>query len=92
MTESAIERYLVKNIKSLGGMAIKLYAINNIGLPDRLVLLPKGIIFFVELKTKKGKASVAQLKKHEVIQKLGFKVYIANSKEAVNEIISVCKK
>lgn len=92
MAESAIEKYLVKTIKSIGGMAIKLYAINNIGLPDRLIMLPEGIIFFVELKDKKGKARIIQDKKHEDIKKIGFKVYIINSKDKVNELINTYKQ
>lgn len=49
MRERVIERYLVQEVKKLGGRAVKLTSSNNRGLPDRLIILP-GFIGFIELK------------------------------------------
>jgi hypothetical protein len=61
MKESALEARLLKAVKAFGGYAIKLPALWYTGIPDRMLLLPKGRVVFVELKTDKGKISSAQL-------------------------------
>ena len=49
--EKVLERKLCKAIKDMGGRAYKFVSPNQRGVPDRLCILPKGISFFVELKT-----------------------------------------
>ncbi len=51
------------------------------GVPDRLVLLPKGKIYFVELKAPGKKLRPLQLKRKEQLESLGFKVYVIDSYE-----------
>ena len=60
MKESAIEEKLVKGIKELGGLAYKFVSPGNIGVPDRMIILPGGKVFFVELKTDEGRLSNMQ--------------------------------
>lgn len=48
--ELPVERYLTKVVEAAGGRAIKLWPQFQVGLPDRLVLLPGGLVWFVELK------------------------------------------
>ena len=62
MRESAIEKALVKEAKSRGGMAVKFVSPGFDGVPDRLVLLPGGKCAFVELKAsgKVGKVLVME--------------------------------
>lgn len=50
LRESVIEKALVKEAKSRGGMAVKFVSPGFDGVPDRLVLLPGGKCAFVELK------------------------------------------
>ena len=90
--EKDIERYLTKGIEKLGGKCYKWVSTNANGVPDRIVLLPKGIIIFVELKDYKGKVSELQKVQHRIIKNLGFQVYILNSKERVNEFLSYAKE
>lgn len=87
MTEKTIENYLKKEIKNKGGLAVKLNSTTMAGLPDRMILLPKGIIFFVELKRPKGKARPLQLAVHRLLINLGFDVYVIDSKQKVKEVI-----
>lgn len=87
ITEKLIEDYLVKKVKSLKGKAYKFISPGNIGVPDRMVLLPGGIIFFVELKSPKGKPTTIQTRQIENIKFLGQRVFIANSFEMVDEIL-----
>lgn len=87
MRESSIEKHLVKEVKRLGGWAIKIYCYSFAGLPDRLVLLPKGRLFFVELKAPTKKPSKLQIVVHKRLQKLGFSVWVLDSKHDVNNFI-----
>ena len=52
--EVSIEKYLVGEIKSTGGLCIKLVPIGLRGIPDRLVVLKGPVVAFVELKRPKG--------------------------------------
>ena len=51
MLEKQIEQKLSLMVKQQGGLALKFVSPSFVGMPDRLVLLPDGIIAFVELKT-----------------------------------------
>ncbi len=85
--ERDVERYLVNEVKKKDGRCIKLHALSEEGLPDRMVLLPGGIIFFVELKRRKGILSPMQVAQHRSFKKLGQKVYTTFSKEEVDETL-----
>lgn len=77
--ESYIERKFVEYIRSHGGMAIKLDATSCAGIPDRLVVLPDGKMFFVELKQPGKKPRPIQVKRHADLNRLGFNVYVIDS-------------
>lgn len=85
MLEKQIEEYLTKKVRSLGGMSIKLTSL--IGIPDRLVLLPDGRCAFVELKAPGESPRKIQLKRMQQLRGLGFKVYVVDSYERVDEVI-----
>ncbi len=59
---------LCEEVRALGGRAYKLTSPGCAGMPDRIVCLPNGDVFFIELKTAKGrlsklqKARIAELK------------------------------
>ena len=51
MIESTVEKRLCKKVKNeLHGWALKFISPGLSGVPDRIVLLPGGRIYFVELK------------------------------------------
>ena len=50
MREKEVEQKLVKTVRKAGGFCIKFTSPGFDGVPDRLVLLPKGRIAFIELK------------------------------------------
>lgn len=52
--ESAVERELQARVEALGGLCIKTAAIGRRGFFDRVVVLPGGRVWFVELKRPKG--------------------------------------
>ena len=60
MKESEIEDYLVWTVERMGGRAYKFVSPAQRGVADRIVCLPNGQTWFIELKTKKGRLSPLQ--------------------------------
>ena len=58
--EKQIEAHLVKRIKALGGVAYKFTSPAHRGVADRIVCLPDGRTWFVELKAPGGRLSALQ--------------------------------
>lgn len=52
--EKEIERKLVDLVKLHGGICLKWVCPGWLGVPDRIVLMPGGRVYFVELKRPKG--------------------------------------
>ena len=90
MRESTLEKYLVAEVKKRGGKCLKL--VGYIGIPDRLILLPGGIVIFVELKTKKGKLSPLQVYWSKILIGLGFNYKLFNDLEKINELFHIVAK
>lgn len=88
MKEKNIELYLTKQVKALGGLALKLTLFSGAGFPDRTVLLPKGRIAFVELKSPGQKPRKVQWYWIRKLKTLGFRVYICDSFEKVDRLLS----
>lgn len=88
MKEKTIEQKLVKAIKAMGGIAPKFVSPGFDGMPDRLVLLPDGIIAFVEVKRHGEKPRPLQETRHGLLRRLGFKVYILDDAAQIGEILS----
>lgn len=74
MLESEMERFFVKEIKHLGGIAYKFTSPGNAGVPDRIVIFPNRQPIFVELKTEKGALSKLQKIQHRRLLSLGQRV------------------
>lgn len=70
MRERDFERKVVRSVREQGGTAIKLMGA-VVGLPDRLVILPGGRIWFVELKTPRGRRTEVQKHWGRKLLKLG---------------------
>ena len=60
MLEKQVEAYLVKRVKELGGRAYKFTSPAHRGVADRIVCLPNGQTWFVEVKTEGGRLSELQ--------------------------------
>lgn len=87
MRESKIEKHLVEEVEKLGGWAIKFVPTFAAGFPDRIVLLPRGRIFFIELKAPGQKARPLQILIHKKLSRLGFEVLVLDSIHSVNQFI-----
>ena len=87
MTEKQIEQKLVKAVKSKGGLAPKFVSPGFDGVPDRIVLLPRGRIAFVELKAKGRKMRPLQVRRKRQLESLGFSVYCIDSPDQIGGIL-----
>lgn len=85
--EKEIEEKLRYSVKSHGGIALKFTSPGFDGMPDRLILLPNGRIAFAELKAPGKKPRKLQLARHRLLRKLGFKVFVIDSKEQIGGVI-----
>ena len=91
MTEKNLEQKLTKNVKSMGGIALKFHSQYNTGYPDRIVLMPGGVVYFVELKAPGKKPTPKQQLIHERLQELNMIVKIIDSEESLADFIEIAK-
>lgn len=85
--ERDIERYLVNQIaKRLKGKVYKLSGIR--GIQDRLIVLPRGIVWFVEVKREDGKISPLQVRRRKELQRLGHHTAVVWSRPEVDHLLT----
>ena len=92
MLESQIERRLMQGVKTMGGKAYKFTSPGNIGVPDRLVILPGGQMLFAELKTDSGRLSPNQVLQISILRRLGAEVYEVRGQSGVEDFLQVCRQ
>ena len=85
MIEATVENYLRARVKARGGWCVKLLPWVETGLPDRMVLLPGARLYFVELKTEKGKLRPSQRRVRRKLGLLGWEVHVLDSKARIDE-------
>lgn len=81
-SEAELEAFFHRRVRLVGGMSVKV-APTEAGVPDRLVLMPGGRMYLVELKTEKG--SLAPIQKHWAARAaaLGTRVVTLHGQEGV---------
>ena len=87
MREKSIEQKLVREVKAAGGVCPKLVCPGYDGMPDRMVLLPDGRLGFVEVKAPGKKPRLLQTARHQMLEHLGFKVYVLDRPEQIGGIL-----
>lgn len=87
MREKTVETKLVQAVKSMGGLAPKFISPGLDGVPDRLVLLPKGKLAFIELKAPGKKLRPLQVRRKKQLESLGFSVYCIDRPEQIGGIL-----
>ena len=87
MREKETEQALVQTVKKMGGIAPKWVSPGLDGMPDRIVLFPKGKIAFVEVKAPGKRPRPLQVARHELLRRLGFRVYVLDDKDKIGEMI-----
>lgn len=84
MLERDVERYLVKRVEAIGGRAYKFVSPGRAGVADRIVCLPTGETWFVEVKTEGGRMSALQNVFAEDMRRMNQKYTVIWSKEQVD--------
>lgn len=85
--EKKIEKKLRQGVESLGGLCLKFPATYYAGIPDRLCILPGGLVFFAELKGPGEKLRPIQEIVIRRLRDLGVKVHVLDSMDAVNHLL-----
>lgn len=88
--ERNVEAYLVKQIKAIGGKAIKMLPTFEAGVPDRCVLY-NGRTVFVELKKPGERPRPLQVNFMAELRKMNHETRVIDSYEGVNELIKELK-
>lgn len=87
MNERDIESRFRKTVKDAGGLALKFISPGYAGVPDRIVLMPKGTMCFVELKAPGEKMRPLQMRRKKQLESLGFRVFCIDSMEGIQKVI-----
>ena len=87
LSEKYIERNLVKAVKNAGGIALKFVSPGFDGMPDRILLFPKGKMAFAEIKSPGKKPRALQMSRHRMLRKLEFKVFVIDDVKGIGGVI-----
>lgn len=87
MREQEIEQKLRDAVKSMGGRAYKFISPGNVGVPDRIVCMPGGRIYFAELKTDIGRLTPIQKAQIDYLENLGQDVRVLFGLSDVDKFI-----
>ena len=82
-SEKTLEPRFCAIIERAGGMARKLVAISFTGWPDRTILLPGGVVAFVEFKSTGKKLRARQEIVKAWLIKNGFRYYVVDTEESL---------
>ena len=92
MLEKDIERKLTLGVKNLGGVAYKFTSPARRSVPDRMIIIPGGHVYFVEVKREKGKLTVGQEREIQRLKTLGCNVAVVYGIDQVKQFLAVLKK
>lgn len=85
MKESEIEAHLVWHIERLGGRAYKFKSPSQRGVADRVICLPDGATWFVEVKAPSGRLSALQKLYAQEMARLHQRYACLWSKEMIDQ-------
>ena len=85
--EKTIESYLRRRVRDTGGLALKFICPGWTGVPDRIILMPGGRVYFAETKDTGKKPKPRQKYVHGRLRELGFLVFVPDSKDAVDDMV-----
>lgn len=85
--ESYIEDYLIARAKARGGLLRKVKWIGRHGAPDRVLMLPGGIIIWIELKAPGEVPEDHQLREHKRMRDMGQVVMVIDSLDGVDRLL-----
>ena len=87
--EATLEAYLRVQCHKRKAMPLKFTSPGRRSVPDRIVLARFGHVFFVEMKAPGKRPTPAQEAEHARLRALGFRVWVADSRAAVDALLAV---
>lgn len=87
MREKFIEEKLKKAVKEKEGLCLKFVSPGFDGVPDRIILMPGGIMAFAELKAPGKKLRPLQERRKRQLESLGFSVFCIDNTKCIGGII-----
>jgi len=81
LLEKQIERSVCDYAKSNRFLVYKFTSPERAAVPDRLLITPKGVVFFIEFKREGVKVTPAQDREHERLRVQGVAVFVVDSVE-----------
>lgn len=89
VAEHEVESYLRRRVEAQGGKCVKFVPDFARGFPDRIVILPHGVLVWVETKRPVGGVlDPYQNLQHTVLRRLGQRVEVVWSKEDADNLLA----
>ena len=86
--ENEVESHLRRRVEKAGGVCVKFLPDFARGCPDRIVLLPGGVLVWVETKRPQGGVlSPVQKVQHVLLRRLGQRVEVVWTKDQADALI-----
>ena len=86
--ENEVEGHLRRRVEKAGGLCVKFLPDFARGFPDRIVLLPGGVLVWVETKRPQGGVlSPVQKVQHVLLRRLGQRVEVVWTKDQADNLI-----
>ena len=88
MREREVESHLRRKVEQAGGRCEKFIPDLDNGMPDRIVMLPGGVLVWVETKKPRGgKLSEIQKLQHRRLRALGQRVEVVWTKDEADRLV-----
>lgn len=93
MLEKTIESKFKIAVEATGARCLKFVSPGFVGVPDRIILLPGGTVFFAELKAPKKTERKRQEYVQGILRNMGFTVFSSvNTDEKILEVTHRCRE
>ena len=89
LDENKVDKYLSRIVSREGGLSLKFVSPGMAGVPDRMVILPGGIIWFVELKAPHKKPRALQRVVMRRLRRLGCQVVTIDDKRTAKAFVGL---
>lgn len=89
VNEKNLEAALRREVARRGGEAMKFTSPQNGGVFDRIVLMPKGQMYFAELKSPGKKLSPLQVAFQKRVTALGFRALVISNQSELDEFLKL---
>ena len=90
--EKDIEAYVRREVEAMGGQCLKWVCPGHTGVPDRIVLLPGGRIWFIEFKQAGGRVSALQKHWLNLLFGLDFPAFVVKGRKQAELFVSLLKR